>query len=118
MCVYVCVCLCVVYVCVCVVCVCVCVCVVCICVCMCVCVFVCGVCVCVLCVGKCVCWLTINPLNAELNPICHLLLLLGAHHILHVSRIRVKVIIRNARCNDETLLDVFKIFVCTKRVIW
>jgi len=29
-----------------------------------------------------------NPLNAELNPICHLLALL-AHHILHVSRIRV-----------------------------
>ena len=31
-----------------------------------------------------------NPLNAELNPICHLLALLGAHHILHVSRERVK----------------------------
>ena len=27
-----------------------------------------------------------NTLNAELNPICHLLALLGAHHILHVSR--------------------------------
>jgi hypothetical protein len=34
---------------------------------------------------------SINPLNAELNPICHLLALLGAHHILHVSRIRVKM---------------------------
>ena len=33
--------------------------------------------------------LQVNPLNAELNPICHLLALLGAHHILHVSRIRV-----------------------------
>jgi len=32
----------------------------------------------------------INPLNAELNPICHLLALLGAQHIFHVSRIRVK----------------------------
>jgi hypothetical protein len=32
----------------------------------------------------------INTLNAELNPICHLLALLGAHHILHISRIRVK----------------------------
>jgi len=31
-----------------------------------------------------------NPLNAELNLICHLLTLLEAHHILHVSRIRVK----------------------------
>jgi len=32
----------------------------------------------------------VNPLNAELNLICHLLALLGAHPILHVSRIRVK----------------------------
>ena len=32
----------------------------------------------------------INTLNAELNPICHLLALLGAHLIFHVSRIRVK----------------------------
>jgi hypothetical protein len=31
-----------------------------------------------------------NPLNAELNPICHLLALLGAR-ILHVNRIRVKL---------------------------
>ena len=30
-----------------------------------------------------------NPLNAELNLICHLLTLLGSHHILHLSRIRV-----------------------------
>jgi hypothetical protein len=33
----------------------------------------------------------INPLNVELNPICHLLALLGAHHILHVGRVRVNV---------------------------
>jgi hypothetical protein len=33
--------------------------------------------------------ISVNPLNAQLNPICHLLALLGAHHILHVSRIRV-----------------------------
>jgi len=32
----------------------------------------------------------LNPLNPELNPICYLLALLGAHHFLHVSRIRVK----------------------------
>ena len=32
----------------------------------------------------------INPLNPELNPICYLLALLGAHHFLHVSRMRVK----------------------------
>ena len=30
-----------------------------------------------------------NPLNAEFNSICHMLALLAAHHILHVSRIRV-----------------------------
>jgi len=30
-------------------------------------------------------------LNAELNPICHLLAL-GAHHILHVGRKRVNVL--------------------------
>jgi hypothetical protein len=35
-------------------------------------------------------WSLINPLNAELNPICHLLALLGAHLIFHVSKIRVK----------------------------
>jgi len=31
----------------------------------------------------------LNPLNAELHPICHFLALLGAHHILHVSGLRV-----------------------------
>jgi len=31
-----------------------------------------------------------NLLNAQLNPVCNLLSLLGAHHILHVSRIRVQ----------------------------
>ena len=34
----------------------------------------------------------INPLNPELNPICYLLALLGAHQFLHVSRIRVKLL--------------------------
>jgi len=33
-----------------------------------------------------------NPLNPELNPICYLLALLGAHHFLNVSRIRVKLL--------------------------
>ena len=31
----------------------------------------------------------INPLNAELNPICHLLALLGGATIVVVSRLRV-----------------------------
>ena len=34
-----------------------------------------------------------NPLNAELNPIRHLLALVGARHIVHVSRIRVNVFV-------------------------
>ena len=36
--------------------------------------------------------LEFNPLKPELNPICYLLALLGAHHFLHVSRIRVKLL--------------------------
>ena len=32
----------------------------------------------------------VNPLNVELNPIRHLLAFVGAHHIVHVSRVRVK----------------------------
>ena len=36
---------------------------------------------------------SVNPLNAALNPICHLLALLGAHHILHLSRIRINTIV-------------------------
>jgi len=45
-----------------------------------------------------------NPLNAELNHICHLLALLEAHHILHVSRVRVNAYIvtamdTNIRCH-------------------
>jgi hypothetical protein len=35
----------------------------------------------------------LNPLNAELNPMCNLLALLGDHPILHVSRIRVKCLL-------------------------
>ena len=34
----------------------------------------------------------VNHLKPELNPICYLLALLGAHHFLHVSRIRVKLL--------------------------
>jgi len=34
----------------------------------------------------------INTLNHELNPICYLLALLGDHHFLNVSRIRLKLL--------------------------
>jgi len=33
-----------------------------------------------------------NPLKPKLNSICYLLALLGVHHFLHVSRIRVKLL--------------------------
>ena len=36
--------------------------------------------------------LLLNSSNAELNPICHLLALLGAHHILRVGIVRVNVL--------------------------
>jgi hypothetical protein len=50
----------------------------------------------------------INPLNAELNPICHLLALLGAHHILHVSRIRVTSRIAMAKAALNSKRAIFK----------
>jgi len=37
------------------------------------------------------CTTRFNPLNAKLKPICHLLALLGAHHIFHVSGVRVNI---------------------------
>jgi len=46
----------------------------------------------------------INPLNAELNPICYLLALLGAHQFLHVSRIRVN---RHLSRGRFLILEVF-----------
>jgi len=36
--------------------------------------------------------LLINPLNVKLKPICHLLALLGAYHIFHVSGLRVNIL--------------------------
>jgi len=43
-----------------------------------------------------------NPLNAELNPICHLLALLGAHLIFHVSGLRVNVL----------MCKFYKFYIC------
>jgi len=64
-----------------------------------------------------------NPLNAALNPICHLLALLRAHHILHVSRVRVKGYFNplnaelNPICHLLALLGAHHIFhVCWIRV--
>jgi len=50
---------------------------------------------------------SLNPLNAELNPICHLLALLGAHHILYVSRIRVNIQMgKNACYTGENIFSI------------
>ena len=45
-------------------------------------------------------WL--NPLNAELNPIRHLLALLGAHCILHVSGVRFKLQVIEADIQESS----------------
>jgi len=45
---------------------------------------------------------TFNHLNADLNSISHLLALLGAHHISHISRIRVKLYLA-VTCTVEIL---------------
>jgi len=51
----------------------------------------------------------LSPLNAELNPTCHLLALLGAHHILHVSRIRVKMV--TCEVLDVMLMKILSLLV-------
>jgi hypothetical protein len=48
-----------------------------------------------------------NPLNAELNPIRHLLALVGARHIVHVSRVRVREIcLRISNITQQNTHDV------------
>ena len=49
----------------------------------------------------------INPLNAELYPICHLLALLGAHSIFYVSRKRVNE--TSGSIKSWTFLDCLEI---------
>jgi len=50
-----------------------------------------------------------NTLNTELNPICHLLPLLGAHHILQVSGLRVNAdeSKRKFKSSSKTILIFF-----------
>jgi len=55
----------------------------------------------------------LSPLKVKLNPICHLLALLGAHLILHVSRIRVK---GPATDTSKTITDVVMIAVIFKHI--
>ena len=58
-----------------------------------------------------------NPLNPELNPICYLLALLGAHNFLHVSRIRVKSLtfrLLMSYIYGEPILDVSRSHTTTQ----
>ena len=62
---------------------------------------------------------SINPLNPELNPICYLLALLGAHHFLHVSRIRGKLLTFRRLMSyiyiyGAPILDVFRSHTTTQ----
>jgi hypothetical protein len=52
----------------------------------------------------------VNPLNAELNPICHLVELLGAHSILHVSKIWVKLALTIAIRNDRVFMELTHLY--------
>jgi hypothetical protein len=52
-----------------------------------------------------------NLLHAELNPIRHLLALLGAHHLGYVSRVRVKSVHTSNRlvCTADTKFDLCEV---------
>ena len=50
-----------------------------------------------------------NPLNAELNPICHLLALLGGATIVVVSRLRVKLYSLQVQSNAAFSLNFHNI---------
>jgi hypothetical protein len=52
----------------------------------------------------------IDPFNAELNSNCHLLALLGAHHIFHVSGLRVN------HYNIAALHNVYNLAI--DRTLW
>jgi hypothetical protein len=51
-----------------------------------------------------------NPLNAELNPICHLLALLGGATIVVVSRLRVNTEVVNTSVRIVTVTLSFPLF--------
>jgi hypothetical protein len=66
----------------------------------------------------------LTPLNAELNPICYLLALLGAHHILHISGLRVKSAGRGGRQFSRLLVaelcasEVVMLDTTCSEVVW
>jgi hypothetical protein len=54
----------------------------------------------------------INLLSAELNAICHLLTLLGAHRILHISRLRVNLCISKRFSSIGVTVHWHIIYLC------
>ena len=67
---------------------------------------------------------TFSPLHAELNPICHLLTLLGGANIVVVSRLRVKIyqyriisnLILTTQCHLAISLNVFSFTTTATKV--
>src|SRR5215469_11612172 len=54
----------------------------------------------------CICWFFMHPLNAKLNPISHLLALLGGANIVVISRLRVKL-----NLHDYLILFYFYLYL-------
>jgi hypothetical protein len=70
-------------------------------------------------ISKVIKYYAINPLNAELNPICYLLALLGAHHFLHVSMISVKSLTLRLLMSyiyGAPILDVSRSYTTTQHI--
>ena len=62
----------------------------------------------------------LNPLNAGLNPIYHLLAFLGIHPTLHVSRSRVNIIsiVKPTRCTNVSHLFYFEMTLYMFRTVF
>src|SRR5215510_4100537 len=61
----------------------------------------------------CICWFFMLPLNAELNPICHLLALLGGATIVVVNRLRVKQPRSDVDHSSRSTAKVNSEWICT-----
>ena len=63
-------------------------------------------------------YINIDPLNAKLNPICHLLILLRAHHMLHISRVRVNKKNYTICFHNFTISELYKILGSLNRKLF
>ena len=67
----------------------------------------------------------LKSLNAELNPICHLPALLEAHHILHIRRIKFKLVINQLQTtvfylcsNEQDNIWFWELHSLFRRIFW